>query len=73
MTPNVRHTAMSADNVIIVGRRLLRTYITTEARTCRRVHDNIIVYSTWRIYALSERLLVHTDVLIVEHSLGLCV
>jgi len=36
-----RRTAMSADDVIIVG-----TYITREAcmKMCRRMHDNIIVY-----------------------------
>jgi len=49
-------TAVVIDDVIIIGRRLLRKYI--GRCLCKRVDVYIITLSTWRIYALSERLLV---------------
>jgi len=58
--PHTPQHCVIIDDVIIVDRRLLRTYITREARSlCKRVDVYMItVLCTWRIYALSECLLV---------------
>jgi len=58
--PHTQQHAVIIDDVIIVGRRLLRTYITMHV--CKRVDVyTITLSSTWRIYALSERLLVSSS------------
>jgi len=58
-TPVTPQHAVIIDDIIVVGRRLLRTYILLGRRVCKRVDVYVITLScTWRIYALCERLLV---------------
>jgi len=60
--PHTPQHAVIIDDVIIIGRRplVVRTYITREARICKRVDVYMItLLCTWQIYALSERLLVY--------------
>jgi len=50
---------MSADDIIIVGRHLLCTYITRKC-VCKCVDMYMItLLCTWRIYVFSEHLLVN--------------
>ena len=68
-TPVTPQHAVIIDDVIIIGRRLLpRTLL--GRRVCKRVDVYIVTLScTWRTYALSERLLVHSATLVATGAI----